>query len=236
MISAVRRAQPVSNFSAGSVRNTGKFSVLEEVWDYQGLSKLSSSKVRHHAGHFCSEFSFSKVGPEAFLVVCVGRLFNCAVSPELSSDGTFIPWNSKLLRISLCKACVGGHCRRVHTLNKVLQALSENLMIRIAGVFLNFTVHTPGSDYSTVGCRRTGGRRSQPGSFLFFTTPANIVLIFQSDFESRRLACSAHTTQQRMPGGESMRLKYFKMSTWSRFEVSNAVEEVVFTAKAVNRS
>ena len=47
--------------------------------------------------------------------------------------------------------------------------------------------------YSTVGCRRTGGRRSQPGSFFFFTTPANLVLIFQSVFESRRLACSART-------------------------------------------
>ena len=47
--------------------------------------------------------------------------------------------------------------------------------------------------YSTVGCRRTGGRRSQPGSFLFFTTPANLVLNFRSVFESRRLACSAHT-------------------------------------------
>ena len=50
--------------------------------------------------------------------------------------------------------------------------------------------------YSTVGCRRTGGgggRQSQPGSFLFFTTPANLVLIFQSVFKTRRLACSAHT-------------------------------------------
>ena len=47
--------------------------------------------------------------------------------------------------------------------------------------------------YSTVGCRRTGGRRSQPGSFLFFTTSANLVLILQSVFESRRLACSAQT-------------------------------------------
>ena len=46
--------------------------------------------------------------------------------------------------------------------------------------------------YSTVGCRRTWGRRSQPRSFLFFTTPANLVLIFQSVFESRWLACSAH--------------------------------------------
>ena len=47
--------------------------------------------------------------------------------------------------------------------------------------------------YSTVGCRRTGGRRSQPGSFLFFTTPANLVLIFESVFESRSLACCAQT-------------------------------------------
>ena len=52
------------------------------------------------------------------------------------------------------------------------------------------------SGYSTVGCRRTGGRRSQPGSFLFFTTPASLVLIFfQSVFESRRLDCSAHTVR-----------------------------------------
>ena len=47
--------------------------------------------------------------------------------------------------------------------------------------------------YSTVGCRRTWGRRSQPRSFLLFTTPANLVLIFQSVFESRWLACSTHT-------------------------------------------
>ena len=47
--------------------------------------------------------------------------------------------------------------------------------------------------YSTVGCRRTWGRRCQPRLFLFFTTPANLVLIFQSVFESRWLACSAHT-------------------------------------------
>ena len=47
--------------------------------------------------------------------------------------------------------------------------------------------------YSTVGCRRTGGRRSQPGSFSFFTTSANLVLIFQSVFESSRLACCAQT-------------------------------------------
>ena len=31
--------------------------------------------------------------------------------------------------------------------------------------------------------------------FLFFTTSANIVLIFQSDFGSHRLACSAHTVR-----------------------------------------
>ena len=55
------------------------------------------------------------------------------------------------------------------------------------------TIDVERQQYSTVGCRRTGGRRSQPGSFLFFTTPANLVLILQSVFESRRLACSAHT-------------------------------------------
>ena len=44
-------------------------------------------------------------------------------------------------------------------------------------------------------CRvpKNGGRRFQPGSFLFFTTPANLVLIFHSFFESHRLACSAQT-------------------------------------------
>ena len=47
--------------------------------------------------------------------------------------------------------------------------------------------------YSTVGCPRTWGTWSQPRSFLFFKTPANLVLIFQSVFESRWLACSAHT-------------------------------------------
>ena len=46
--------------------------------------------------------------------------------------------------------------------------------------------------YSTVGCRRTC-TWSQPRSFLFFKTPANLVLIFQSVFESCWLACSAHT-------------------------------------------
>ena len=50
-------------------------------------------------------------------------------------------------------------------------------------------------EYSTVECRRTGGRWSQPGSFLFFTTPANLVLIFPSVFESRRLVCSIHTVR-----------------------------------------
>ena len=49
--------------------------------------------------------------------------------------------------------------------------------------------------YSTVGCRRTGVRRSQPGWFLFFTTPANLVLIFQSAFESRKLARSVRTVR-----------------------------------------
>ena len=55
--------------------------------------------------------------------------------------------------------------------------------------------HVTACAYSTVGSQRTGGRQSQPGSFLFFKTPANLVLIFQSDFESRRLACGAHTVR-----------------------------------------
>ena len=54
-------------------------------------------------------------------------------------------------------------------------------------------VHQWRSKYSTVGCRRTWGTWSQPRSFLFFKTPANLVLNFQSAFESRWLACSAHT-------------------------------------------
>ena len=53
--------------------------------------------------------------------------------------------------------------------------------------------YSPDRPYSTVGCRRTGGRRSQPGSFLFFTTSANLVLILQSVFQSRRLACRVQT-------------------------------------------
>ena len=58
-------------------------------------------------------------------------------------------------------------------------------------------------DYSTVGCRRTEGRRSQPGSFLFFTTSAILVLILQSVFEFRRLACCAQFDMwRRMPGGK----------------------------------
>ena len=85
---------------------------------------------------------------------------------------------------------------------------------------------------STVGCRRTGGRRSQPGSFLFFTTSANLVLIFQSVFESHRLACSAQTVCDDACWA-GMRLKRFKPSKWSRFEVSNAAEEVVFTANTL---
>ena len=86
--------------------------------------------------------------------------------------------------------------------------------------------------YSTVGCRRTWGRRSQPTSFLFFTTPANLVPIFQSVFESRWLACSAHTVSDDA-WRAGMRLKCFKPSKWSHFEVNNAAEEVVFTANAV---
>ena len=81
--------------------------------------------------------------------------------------------------------------------------------------------HKPTSDqytYSTVGCRRTGGRRSQPGSFLFFTTSANLVLILQSVFRSRRLLV-ARKRYVTTHAGRGMRLKHFKPSKWSRFEV-----------------
>ena len=81
--------------------------------------------------------------------------------------------------------------------------LSVPLRLKGQGTLFNFGGQTGKDSYSTVGCQRTGGRRFQPGSLLFFTTPANLVLIFQSVFESRRLACSAQTVLwRRMPGGE----------------------------------
>ena len=48
--------------------------------------------------------------------------------------------------------------------------------------------------YSTVGCRRTGVD-GPAWIVLIFTTPANLVLIFQSVFESCRLDCSTHTVR-----------------------------------------
>ena len=76
-----------------------------------------------------------------------------------------------------------------------------------------------------------------------WTVPAKIVLIFHNSSQSRsyfsiRLRVTlvslqrAHGRRRRM-GGRGMRLKCFKPSKWSRFEVNNAAEEVVFTANAV---
>ena len=71
--------------------------------------------------------------------------------------------------------------------------MTERESVQLGVTFCSFYSKKFRREYSTVGCRRTGGRRSQPGSFLFFTTSANLVLILQSVFESRRLACSAQT-------------------------------------------
>ena len=76
-----------------------------------------------------------------------------------------------------------------------------NLHLSYVDVFLFVRLLTRLQHFLSLSCvpkqycrvPKNGGRRSQPGSFLFFTTPANLVLIFQSVFESRRLACSAHT-------------------------------------------
>ena len=87
--------------------------------------------------------------------------------------------------------------------------------------------------YSTVGCRRTGGRRSQPGSFLFFTTSANLVLILQSVFESRRLACSAQTVCDDACWAGNAAETFQTVEVESFRSPSNAAEEVVFTANAL---
>ena len=89
------------------------------------------------------------------------------------------------------------------------------------------------SRYSTVGCRRTGGRRSQPGSFLFFTTSANLVLILQSVFESRRLACSAQTVCDDACWAGNAAETFQTVEVESFRSPSNAAEEVVFTANSL---
>ena len=90
------------------------------------------------------------------------------------------------------------------------------------------------------GAEERWGRRSQPGSFLFFTSAPNLVLIFQSVFESHTdIACSAYTVldvdvaRAHNACRAAKRLKCFDPLTWSRFEVSSAAEEVVFTANVV---
>ena len=80
-----------------------------------------------------------------------------------------------------------------HNAPGLLETVDQLLRTKVRRKLLNQDKPARLASYSTVGCRRTGGRRSQPGSFLFFTTSANLVLIFQSVFESRRLACSAQT-------------------------------------------
>ena len=87
--------------------------------------------------------------------------------------------------------------------------------------------------YSTVGCRRTGGRRSQPGSFLFFTTSANLVLILQSVFESRRITCSAQTVCDDACWAGNAAETFQSVEVESFRSPSNAAEEVVFTANAL---
>ena len=75
-------------------------------------------------------------------------------------------------------------------------------------------------------------------SYFSRLDPANLVLIFRFVFESHSQACSAYTVldidvahaHNAFRAG-SKRLKCFEPSTWSRFKVSNAAEEVVFTAK-----
>ena len=77
------------------------------------------------------------------------------------------------------------------------------------------------------------GRRSQPGSFLFFTTSANLVLILQSVFESRRLACSAQTVCDDACWAGNAAETFQTVRSGVVRSPSNAAEEVVFTANAL---
>ena len=83
------------------------------------------------------------------------------------------------------------------------------------------------------GAEERGGRRSQPGSFLFFTTSANLVLILQSVFESRRLACSAQTVCDDACWAGNAAETFQTVEVESFRSPSNAAEEVVFTANAL---
>ena len=84
-------------------------------------------------------------------------------------------------------------------------------------------------------CRvpKNGGRRSQPGSFLFFTTSANLVLILQSVFGSRRLACSAQTVCDDASWAGNAAETFQTVEVEAFRSPSNAAEEVVFTANAL---
>ena len=115
-------------------------------------------------------------------------------------------------------------CRSQAQISKMLVQLSGLICALWSADFLR---------YSTVGCRRTGGRRSQPGSFLFFTTSANLVLILQSVFESRRLACSAQTVCDDACWAGNAAETFQIVEVESFRSPSNAAEEVIFTANAL---
>ena len=91
----------------------------------------------------------------------------------------------------------------------------------------------PQHHYSTVGCRRTGVDGPSLESFLFFTTSANLVLILQSVFESRRLACSAQTVCDDACWAGNAAETFQTVEVESFRSPSNAAEEVVFTANAL---
>ena len=71
--------------------------------------------------------------------------------------------------------------------------------------------------------------RLQPISFLFFDPSSSHIAKFVARIRYSISMLHPHATHAR-PGN---RLKCFDPSTWSRFEVSNAAEEVVFTANVV---
>ena len=77
-----------------------------------------------------------------------------------------------------------------------LSSPAYNIHLWCRPFYVSVTAHmTTSIDLQYCRVPKNGGRRSQPGSFLCFTTLANIVLIFQPDFKSPRLACSAHTVR-----------------------------------------
>ena len=74
-----------------------------------------------------------------------------------------------------------------------------------------------------------GGRLSHPGSFLFFTTPANLALIFQLVFESLLDIDVAYARNARQDGKAAEMFQPVEVESFR----SNAADEVVFTAIVV---